>query len=254
MEHVELTLAGTALIMAAVFTASIISSVTGMAGGVLMFAAMNTVIPLRPLVAIHGTVQIFNNAARAWFLRGDIRWGMCVPFASGVCLGAAAATLFIVEYLRSDLIPLLLLAGLIFYTLLKPERLPPIHLPDKAFVWVGLLTGVMGILVGAVDPLLAVFFLRKDLSKEEIVANKSTMQLMCHLTKIPAFIFLGFAFADHLGMITLFTLAALMGTRWGVYLLARINAHCFFVLMKIALWVAGLRVLYQLYPLLAPAA
>ena len=111
----------------------------------------------------------------------------------------------------------------------------------------------MGILVGAIDPLLAVFFLREDLSKEEVVANKSTMQLMCHLTKVPAFIFLGFAFSEHLGLIACFTVAAVLGTRLGVYLLARIETRYFFLLMKIALWAAGLRVTYQLYQQIATA-
>ena len=246
MEIIELTLFSTVIIMIAVFGASIVSSVTGMAGGVLMFAAMNVFIPLRPLIAIHGTVQIFNNAARGWFLRGDIRWSMCVPFGIGAVLGAAATTLLIVRYVN-DIIPLILLAALIFYTLLKPERLPHIRLSDRNYFWVGILTGCMGILVGAVDPLLAVFFLREDLSKEEVVANKSMMQLLCHLTKIPAFIYLGFAFSEHLGLIAAFTIAAVAGTRCGVYLLARIETNFFFTLMKIALWAAGLRVLYQLY-------
>lgn len=250
MELVELPLLSVAIIMLAVFGASIVSSVTGMAGGVLMFAAMNVFIPLRPLIAIHGTVQIFNNAARGWFLRDAIRWSMCIPFGIGAVLGAAATTLLIAQYVN-DIIPLFLLAGLIFYTLLKPERLPHIRLSDRNYFWVGILTGCMGILVGAVDPLLAVFFLREDLSKEEVVANKSTMQLMCHLTKIPAFIYLGFAFSEHLGLIVAFTFAAVIGTRVGVHLLSRIDTRFFFTLMKIALWAAGLRVAYQLYQQLA---
>lgn len=60
-------------------------------------------------------------------------------------------------------------------------------------------TGSLGILAGAVDPLLAAFFLRDDLTKEEVVANKSMMQLITHLTKVPAFIFLGFSFVENAG-------------------------------------------------------
>ncbi len=252
METVELTLASTLLIMGMVFAASIISSVTGMAGGVLMFAAMGAFMPMRPLIAIHGAVQIFNNAARGWFLRSDIRWGMCLPFGIGAVIGAALTTLLIARYI-SDLFPLILLAVLIFYTLFKPEWLPHIRIRERNFFWVGILTGCVGILVGAVDPLLGVFFLRDDLTKEEIVATKSTMQLLCHLTKIPAFIFLGFAFSEHLGLIAVFTVAAILGTRYGVYLLSRIDTRFFFTVMKIALLIAGLRVCFQIYQQLAPA-
>ncbi len=245
MEVVELTLQSVLLIMAAVFVASIISSVTGMAGGVLMFAAMGVFVPMRPLFAIHGVVQIFNNAARSWFLRGAICWRMCGPFTGGVVIGAAATTVFIVQYL-SEMIPLLLLLVLISYTLFKPKRLPQIKLADGHFFWVGIATGAMGILAGAVAPLLAAFFIRDDLSKEQVVSTKSMMQLITHLTKIPAFIYLGFSFIDHWQIIAVFTLTAVIGTRVGVWLLAKMSTALFFTAMKVALFLAGLRVSYQL--------
>ena len=216
-----------------------------------MFTAMHIFIPLPPLIAIHGTVQAFNGATRGWCLRDSIRWSMCIPFGLGVVLSAIITTYFAAKHIN-EFIPLILLMSLIFYTLLKPEKFPHIHINDRNYFWVGILTGGMGILVGPVGPLLGVFFLRKDLSKEEIVASKSTMQMMCHLTKIPAFIFLGFAFDEYLGLIALFTIVAVAGTRVGIILLRQIDSNYFFILMKIALWAAGLRIGYQLYIQLIP--
>ncbi len=249
METIDLSFTATLIVAAAIIGASIISSVTGMAGGVLMFAAMNIFIPTRPLIAVHGVVQVFNNGARTWYLRRDVRGSMCVPFAIGAVAGASITTLVIARY-AGELIPLLLLAGLIFYTLFKPKRLPQLKIKDRNFIWVGVATGSLGILAGAVDPLLAAFFMRDDLSKEEVVANKSMMQLIAHLTKIPAFIFLGFSFIDNAGLIALFSLAAIVATRFGVHLLSKIDNKMFFTLMWWALFLAGARILYQLYELL----
>jgi len=249
MEIIDLSLTATLIVVAAIMAASIISSVTGMAGGILMFAAMNIFIPMRPLIAIHGVVQVFNNGARTWYLRRHLRAAMCLPFAFGALAGAALTTLVIARYV-GDLLPLLLLAMLIFYTLFKPKRLPHLKIKDRNFIWVGMATGSLGILAGAVDPLLAAFFLRDDLTKEEVVANKSMMQLITHLTKVPAFIFLGFSFVENAGLIALFSLAAVLATRLGVHLLTKINNKLFFTLMWWALFMAGMRVVYQLYALL----
>lgn len=229
----------------AIFLAAALSAATGMAGGILMLLAMNTVIPLRPLVAIHGAVQIFNNATQGWLLRQAIKPSMCLWFALGAILGATSTTLLLV-HLIPDYLPLLLLGSMTLYALLRPQVMPALRLSDRNHLWLGLAAGTVGILVGAVDPLLGAFFLREDLSKEQIVANKATMQLVTHLTKVPAYGFLGFAFLDHLGLITVFATAAMLGARGGVFLLRCLGGELFLLLMKLALWVVTLRVLYQL--------
>lgn len=245
MEIIELSTVAMVWISVAVVVASIISSMTGMAGGILMFAAMGTVIPLRPLIAIHGVVQVFGNASRCWFLRRHLLWRMCSPFGVGAVLGAAATTFFIINVV-GKVFPLALLCLLIAYSLFKPKNLPELKISDANFFWLGIATGTLGILAGAIDPLLAAFFLRDDLTKEQVVANKSFMQLITHLTKIPAFMYLGFSFFDNLGLIFLFSIAAIVGTRIGINLLNRINTKIFFKLMRLALLVAGLRLSYQL--------
>lgn len=246
MDTFALTTGTTTLLAIVVFFASVLSAMTGMAGGILMFLTMNLAIPLRPLVAVHGTVQVFNNAALSLFLRHGLRLNMCAWFTVGAVAGAAMTTIAL-SHLVPEALTLSMLTVMTLYALLRPDCLPPLILSDRNHIWLGLATGSVGILAGAVDPLLGAFFLRDDLSKEEIVANKSFMQFVTHLTKIPAYMYLGFAFHDHLGLIAVFSIAALLGARTGVYLLNRINPSLFFMLMKTAMWAVCLRVSYQLF-------
>jgi uncharacterized membrane protein YfcA len=252
MEFAQLSTSATAIIIAIVVAASIISSVTGMAGGLLMLSGMGLFVPLQPLIAIHGTVQIFANGARAWFLRHALLWRMIIPYGVGTFIGAAATTLFIAQHMHAAL-PLLILLTLVCYSLFRPSTLPAITIADHNFFWVGLAAGSLGIIAGAIDPLLAAFFLRDDLGREQVVANKTFMQLLTHTTKIPAFIYLGFAFGQHWVSIALFSIAAIAGAWLGVVMLHRIDNTLFFKLMRIALFLAGLRILYQLITLIFTA-
>lgn len=246
MESIDINAIGLVFLSVAIIFASMITSVTGMAGGVLMFSAMSIYMPVMYLVPIHGVVQLFNNTARAWFLRSHIRYGMCIPFGIGAAIGAAATTIFIVKYI-GELFPLVILVALILYTLFKPSRIPHFEIKDKNFFWVGCATGSLGIIAGAIDPLLAVFFFRDDMSKEEIVCNKSVMQIFAHATKIPAFLFLGFSFIDNAPLIIFLSVIAIFGARIGILLLKIISKETFVTLMKIALFLSAIRIIYQIY-------
>lgn len=249
MDIVDLSLLAMVFLCAAVFFAAFISSVTGMAGGVLMFSAMSVLIPFRSLIAIHGAVQVINNGFRTLILVKHVKKLMCLYFSIGAVGGTVAMTLLL-EYYAGKLMPLIILAVLIFYTLFKPKSIPQIKLKDPYFLVVGFFTGVIGMLAGAIDPFLALFFMRDDLSKEEIVANKSTMQLICHILKVPAFVYLGFSFSDNLYLIALLSVFAILGTKVGVMVLKRIDQHVFFRIMWWALLCSGLYILYKIYQLI----
>ncbi|MDE1465129.1 sulfite exporter TauE/SafE family protein [Spartinivicinus poritis] len=249
MEVIDLSITTVVLLSLVAFVASLTSTVTGMGGGMLLFAAMNTVIPLRPLVALHGIVQFGNNLIRIYFLLTSIRWRIVIPFCIGALFGTIACVI-VVEQLVNESIPLFILLVLITYTVFKPNKLPNLVIKDSNFLYVGVATGIIGILVGAIDPLLAVFFVRDDFSKEEVVANKSAMQCFTHLLKIPAYMYLGFSFLDHLEIILLLLAACAAGNYLGIKLLQKINKQFFFILLKLVLLIAGIRLGYQLLTLI----
>ena len=60
---------------------------------------------------------------------------------------------------------------------------------NKLFIIVGFISGISSIFIGAVGPLIAPFFLRSDLNKENIIANKAACQIITHLGKIPIFMY-----------------------------------------------------------------
>ncbi len=231
------------LSIAAFFTA-VLSGVVGMAGGVTLLSIMTFFLPWNVIIPVHGLVQLASNSSRTLFLRQHARGKIILPFFFGVPLGTVVAVLLIRE-LDSKTLPLLLISLLIFYSLFRPRRLPALHIPDRAFFFLGMVSGFMGILVGATGPLLAPFFLRPDLKKEEIIATKASCQLFIHLLKIPSFLFLGFNYLEHALLILVMTLATVIGARVGVHVLNRASEKVFIALYKIALLAAGVRLVYE---------
>lgn len=228
-----------------VILTSIISGVIGMAGGVTLLSFMTFFLTLEVIIPLHGMVQLFSNSSRTYFLKDKVVKNIFKWFLFGVPTGVFVAT-YIITLLPSKNIPLALIAILIFYTIFKPKKLPPIIIPTSGFFIVGFLAGILGMLVGATGPFMAPFFLRDDLSKEEIVATKAACQTLVHLFKIPFFIHIGFDYNSYALAIICMTIAAIVGTKLGVILLGKVNDKIFRYLYKTALLIAGGRILYKL--------
>lgn len=223
---------------------SIISAVIGMAGGIVLLSFMTFFLTLEIIIPVHGIVQLASNGSRALYLLQNVHRGIIAWFALGAPIGAFVSAYFI-QKLDDERLPLILIAALIFYVLFKPKKLPPLKIPIPAFALVGLATGFLGLLIGAVGPLLAPFFLRDDLKKEEIIGSKAACQVLVHTMKVPAFLYLGFAYQDHIFLIAAMVIGALIGTKLGVIALGKLDENIFRWIYRTALLAAAIRLIYK---------
>lgn len=229
-----------------VFFTSALSAVIGMGGGVTLLSVMTFFLPWQQLVPLHGVIQMVSNTSRAGFLMSHIRWSFFGWFALGAPFGAVGAVLLVKEISDPDVF-FLLIALLILYTLFKPKRLPAMVIPSPGFTVVGVISGFIGILIGSTGPFLAPLFLRPDFTKEQIIATKAALQTVTHFLKIPSFLFLGFAYSDHIGFLIVLPVSAVLGTRWGTVLLKKLPEAVFLWLYQGALAVAALRLLWKAF-------
>lgn len=228
------------------FFTAILSAVTGMGGGIVLLSFMTFFLPLSIIVPIHGATQLISNSSRCYYLREFISWKIFRFFLIGLPFGGLLAT-YVIKEIENREHFLLFIAALILYTVFKPKKLPQIKVPIWCFTFVGLLVGFLGPLIGATGPFIAVFFMRDDLSKKEIVATKASVQMMGHLIKIPIFLYSGFKYNEYWIPITLLALATIFGTKYGVRLLHNISEVIFRRLYKAALLVAAARILYKVF-------
>lgn len=226
-----------------VLTAAI-ATFAGMGGGVLLFAVMGSFLSLSIVVPVHGLVQFIANSHRCFILRKHLRFEMIKPFVPGAILGAVASR-YLLSTGINESIPLCLLVILILYTLFKPAHFS-LPLPrGKGFFWLGLATGGLGMLVGAVDPILAPFFVRDDIDRHEIVANKTALQVIVHALKLPVFLSLGFEYGAHINLIIFLVIGSLIGNKLGYSLLQYMTAKMFRGIFKFALLGVAIKISYQ---------
>lgn len=227
------------------FTAGI-SAATGMGGGVIFLVGLNQFLSLDKVIPIHGFAQLKNNAVRVYWLRSHLLKAICLPYTIGCILGVIVVTYFVAT-MESKLIPYILILTLVLYSLFKPNKMPELIIPNWGFYLLGFATGILGILVGAVDPLLAPFFLRKDFDRHQIIANKSYFQALIHLAKIPVFLYLGFNYLDYWVLILLLFASGMAGTYTGIKVLNKISPELFIRIFKFILFAVSLKVAYNIY-------
>ena len=163
-------LATSVLVFVSIGTA-LLSTATGMGGGVLFFLSILHFYPLAVTIPIHGFVQMFANIMRTLTLREHLLRAMCAPYLVGAVIGVLCV-LQVLEHVQNDIIPYSIILALIIYSVFKPSRMPDIKIPLWSFGIVGFFAGFLAILIGAVDPFLSPFFIRDDFTKEQVVANQ----------------------------------------------------------------------------------
>ncbi len=217
-----------------------------MAGGIVLLSVMTVFMPFGIVVPIHGVVQLVSNCSRSYFLRKNIHWRITGWYLLGLPFGIALST-GLIRSIGSETIPLLLIATLIFYTLFKPKKMPALHIPYWGFAVLGVVSGFLSLLIGATGPLLAPFFLRDDLNRHQIISTKSSVQMLTHLLKLPAFLSLGFDYVAWLPQTALLTACAMIGTWIGVNILDKLDEKVFRRIFKVALFLAALRIIWKAF-------
>ena len=233
-----------AVLAVAALLTSALSAIVGMAGGITLLAVM--LLFLEPLAAIplHGVVQLVSNGSRAWIQREHVNRGIVLRYSLPLLpmgfLGlelaralppTATRALIGVFVLVATWAPGALLLGT------HPERAEP----NRRFLLLGSVVGVLNMAIGATGPLIAPFFLNLGLTRQELVGTKAVCQGMGHLAKIAVFGVAGFAFAGHAPLLALLCAAVVVGTWIGSRLLDRVSEATFVRLYTAVLTLIALR-------------
>ncbi|MFL3045012.1 MAG: sulfite exporter TauE/SafE family protein [Candidatus Neomarinimicrobiota bacterium] len=241
----------TIILILAAFATSILSAVIGMGGGITLLGIMAILIPEGYMVvALHGVIQLVSNVTRTAVYREHVYRPIIRQYFMGIIpgLGCAALIVFgLIQYFHITsasefkfdfLKPLIGIYILWFLYLRKKTKLTS----DSLFFWMGGLSGLVTVFIGAAGPLIAPFFIDRDLTKENIIATKAACQIMGHLGKMPIFIiFFGVDYLQQWPVLLPLVISVYFGTRIGKKFLGSLSADLFKKLFKIALTLIAIR-------------
>ena len=212
------------IILVTVLITSTLSGVLGMAGGLVLMAALLALLPVPGAMLLHGATQAMANGSRAWILRKHIAWRVLPPYVAGSAVATAA---FVALRIVPDTNVVLILVGSFPWL---ARILPGLGGLDVTRPWTAAICGALvtpaQLLAGASGPLLDVFYVRASLDRHQIVASKALTQTLGHLIKLSYYLalFTSAATRDVSMQVIVGSLTfAWIGTRIGTLLLARMS-------------------------------
>jgi uncharacterized membrane protein YfcA len=228
----------------AALATSTLSAVVGMAGGITLLAVMLLFMDPLVVIPIHGAIQLVSNGSRTFIQREHVRWSIVARYAIPLLpmgfVGLALAKQLPPEGLKALIGVFVLVATWAPWLLLlgtHPERVSP----ERRFLGLGAVVGVVNIAIGATGPLIAPFFLDLGLTRFSLIGTKAACQALGHLAKLAVFGVAGFAFAHHLALLAVMIPMTVVGTWLGSRLLHSVSERAFVLLYKSVLTLIALR-------------
>ena len=170
------------ILILAAFLTSMLSAIIGMGGGVTLLGIMAVMIPEGYMVvALHGIIQLVSNVTRTVVYRPHLHGPIFKQFVTGVIPGLLLSALMIVglmqwigvesaSEIKIDFLKPLIGVYILWFLFLRKKGKP---VAENAFVWMGGLSGLVTVFIGAAGPLIAPFFINKDMTKENVIAPKA---------------------------------------------------------------------------------
>lgn len=225
------------------FVTSLMTAALGLGGGILMVAAMASVVPPAALIPVHGLVQLGSNSGRAVLFHRFIRWSIVIWFLLGAAVGVTIGAQVAVRLPREVL--LVVVGGFVLVTTWMPS-LGRYRVPDRGFVAIGAVTAFITMFAGATGPFLAPFLSPERLGdRHATIGTFAACMTLKHGLKVTAFAAVGFAYLPWLPLVGLMVVSGFLGTVVGRQIVNRMPEARFRTAFKVLLTALALRLLYE---------
>ena len=223
---------------------AVVSATLGNAGGALLLGVMLlTGMPAVLALPLHAVTQLVSNATRMVAFLKHVEWRYAGVFIL-VAIPGPIAGLWLAGMLQPAAVKLAL-GALVIYACWAPKggltRLPW----AVAMACAGLICGVLGVVVGAIGPVTALFMYRDELPKERVVATAAVCMGFTHIIKLIAFGSIGFDPAPHSWLLVFMCSAAIVGTWIGRWTHTRLSDSQFRLFFRVALTLLGTKLCWD---------
>ncbi len=229
-----------------VFVGTFVSTMTGLAGGILIFAVLSLLYPLHEAVALHAAIQLFSNICRLGFFYSYIKWETVGYYSMllipGCLLGAVCLDVFDERLLKLFLS--LFLIYLVIFKLGKGNSTKEEKKGSKGLIALGFASGWLGMLIGATGPFISPFLIKKGEDKSYFIGTKAMCQAVMQAVKLCILSSIGnVTFASFSGVLPASLGCVILGTLVGKKCLPFLNEKYFLIIVKGILLCVAIRLM-----------
>ena len=215
------------LLVLATLATSIISGVLSMAGGMILMGVFGFFLSVPAAMVLHGIAQAFSNGSRVWLYRRHIKWRVLRYYAIGAfaVLGLFATLAFV----PSIGLVFILIGCFPFLALILPTSVNLDMERGPVAFFSGVIVTTAQMLAGASGPVLDIFYVKSEMSKEAILGTKAVTQTLGHILKLIYYAIIMTIASDLIPVwvIPAVVAAAILGNYCASLLVTRLSNHQF---------------------------
>ncbi|WP_263831764.1 sulfite exporter TauE/SafE family protein [Sulfurospirillum oryzae] len=220
------------------FCTSLITSVVGIGGGLLLISILPIFLPTNALIPIHSLNQITSNISRAYFGHKDIQFQVIPKFLIGSLIGIGIFMAFL-KVVSLTYIPLFL--GAYILLSLWSENFNKAIMKYESYYVIGFFQTGVSVIVGTTGQLTMTKLLKEFKDKNKVVATSAILMCLTHVLKIIVFIYFGFVFRDYLSIVISMIIGSIVGSYIGTQVREKIDGKKLIFILKIFLSILAVK-------------
>ncbi len=224
----------------------LVGTITAGGGAILFLSIAGLVLPIKEVAPVTSIAGGMVTLSRIGLFYQDIQWSVLKWLLSGSIIGVLIGAHFL-AYIHPQWLTLVFALFLGFSALLYfiPGRYFSFQMESWYYFPVGVVTAFTSAFIGAVGPVVNVFFLKSNITKERMLATNALNILFVQIVKISTYIYV--AHLDfEIGKDGLIAAAgAVAGTLIGKLLLPKVSNLLFRFLANVILLFCGIVLLHQ---------
>ena len=234
------------ILLSGAFFSSVVSGVTGFAGGLLLLSIITVVYGAQLAIPLHALLQVVSNFSRVVIFYPFIDWKTVAFYLIGLIPGVYLGTKIYVA-LPKDFFQMGIGIFVLLTLLVKVKEGRKFH--NRLYYGVGVMgifSGFLGVLVGAIGPTLTVMLRSLKLTKEHFIATKAACQLNLQVLKVVAFSkLLNFSYRDFAQELVFMAMALFLGTLVAKKILTKVPVEFFNKGVTVILIILALTMIFQ---------
>ena len=198
-----------------------------MAGGMILMGVFGFFLSVPAAMVLHGIAQTFSNGSRVWLYRRHIKWRVLGYYSIGAfaVLGLFATLTFV----PSIGLVFILIGCFPFLALTLPTTINLDMERGPVSFFSGFIVTTAQMLAGASGPVLDIFYVKSEMSKEAILGTKAVTQTLGHILKLIYYAIIMTIASDLIPVwvIPAVVAAAILGNYCASLLVTRMSDHQF---------------------------